>query len=65
AINDRILDAFHLSLTIHAVYYYLVKNFGNHAAYPNIIWSLKLQVAVNVIIILIVQSLYAYRVWLR
>ncbi|ESK92812.1 hypothetical protein Moror_9144 [Moniliophthora roreri MCA 2997] len=59
-----ILDTFHLSLTVHVVYHYLVKNFGNHAAYPKITWSLKLQVLVNVIIILIVQSLYAYRVWL-
>ncbi|KAK7026029.1 hypothetical protein VNI00_015746 [Paramarasmius palmivorus] len=59
-----ILDALHLALTVHVVYHYLVSNFGNHAEYPNIIWSLKLQVAVNVVIILIVQSLYAYRVWL-
>ncbi|KAF9264543.1 hypothetical protein L218DRAFT_925860 [Marasmius fiardii PR-910] len=59
-----VLDAIHLALTIHAVYFYLVQNFGHPEAFTNIVWSLKLQVSFNVTIILIVQSLYAYRVWL-
>ncbi|KAG7087621.1 hypothetical protein E1B28_013569 [Marasmius oreades] len=77
-----LLDATHLAITIHAVYFYLVQNFGHPEAFLNIVWSLKvhailyppayvvarvisqLQVSFNVVIILIVQSLYAYRVWL-
>jgi hypothetical protein len=32
------LDTFHLALTVHLVYHYLVKNFGNSAALINIVW---------------------------
>jgi hypothetical protein len=58
-----ILDTLHLGLTIHAVYHYLVSSFGNVAAQDVIVWSFKLQIAVNVVIVLLVQSLYALRVW--
>ncbi|KAK1215296.1 hypothetical protein PQX77_022087 [Marasmius sp. AFHP31] len=58
-----LIDAFHLALTIHAVYHYLVVNYGNLEALTHIVWSLKLQVSLNVVIILLVQSLYAHRVW--
>ncbi|KAF8994655.1 hypothetical protein BDQ17DRAFT_1285590 [Cyathus striatus] len=57
------LDTLHLALTIHAVYHYLVTSFGNAAAQLTIVWSFKLQIAVNVVIVLLVQSLYALRVW--
>ncbi|KAJ7056039.1 hypothetical protein C8F01DRAFT_1156627 [Mycena amicta] len=50
------LDTLHLALTISA--------FGNSPALAVVLWQVKLLVAINVIIILIVQSLYAYRVWL-
>ncbi|KAK0187538.1 hypothetical protein F5146DRAFT_1140954 [Armillaria mellea] len=58
-----ILDALHLSLTIHAIYHYTVDSFGDYAALGNIVWSYKLQILVNVIIIVFVQSLYAVRLW--
>ncbi|KAF8147697.1 hypothetical protein B0H34DRAFT_279842 [Crassisporium funariophilum] len=58
------LDAFHLALTIHAVYVYMVTGFGHLPGLLHIVWSIKLQVSVNVIIILMVHSLYAVRVWL-
>jgi len=57
------LDSLHLALTIHAVYHYLIDSFGNLAAEEVIFWSFKLQIAVNVVIVLVVQSLYALRVW--
>ncbi|KAL4262894.1 DUF6534 domain-containing protein [Pleurotus pulmonarius] len=57
------LDAFHLALTIQVVYHYLVESFGNFEAQEFIIWSFKLQIVINVVIIILVQSLYAARVW--
>jgi len=58
-----ILDIIHLSLTIAAVYHYLIDSFGSMAALQLVVWSFKLQIAVNVIIVLLVQTLYAVRVW--
>ncbi|KAG9221495.1 hypothetical protein CCMSSC00406_0009484 [Pleurotus cornucopiae] len=57
------LDAFHLALTIQVVYHYLVESFGDFQAQEVIIWSFKLQIVINVVIIILVQSLYAARVW--
>jgi hypothetical protein len=57
------LDSFHLALTIHLVHFYLVESFGNVFALASIVWSLKIQIAVNIVIILIVQSLYCIRIW--
>ncbi|KAK0445931.1 hypothetical protein EV421DRAFT_1902285 [Armillaria borealis] len=50
-----VLDAFHLSLTMHAIYHYTVDSFGDYAALGNVVWSFKLQILVNVIIIVFVQ----------
>ncbi|KAJ3511730.1 hypothetical protein NLJ89_g3930 [Agrocybe chaxingu] len=58
------LDALHLALTLHAVYTYAVKGFGDVLGLTRIVWSIKLQVSFNVVIVLIVHSLYALRVWL-
>jgi hypothetical protein len=58
------LDSFHLILCTHAIYTYIVTEFGNIAALTTICWSLRLQVAVNVVIVLMVHTLYAHRVWL-
>ncbi|TFK42305.1 hypothetical protein BDQ12DRAFT_719191 [Crucibulum laeve] len=57
------LDTFHLFLTIHAVYTYVVKGFGNTAGLVHILWSIQLQISVNVVMILMVHTLYALRVW--
>ncbi|KAF7342301.1 hypothetical protein MVEN_01818500 [Mycena venus] len=59
-----VLDATHLSLTIASSYHYAINGFGRVAVLDLIIWPIKLQIAINVVIILLVQSLYAYRVWL-
>ncbi|PBK84962.1 hypothetical protein ARMGADRAFT_1087867 [Armillaria gallica] len=70
-----VLDAFHLSLTIHVIYHYTVDSFGDYVALGNVVWSvrisvltagaipyifftprsLKLQILVNVVIIVFVQ----------
>ncbi|KAJ7156511.1 hypothetical protein C8R43DRAFT_1183878 [Mycena crocata] len=59
-----LLDATHLSLTIYSTYHYGVLGFGHFEGLGSISWAIKLQIAINVIIVLLVQSLYAYRVWL-
>ncbi|KAJ7352094.1 hypothetical protein DFH08DRAFT_857934 [Mycena albidolilacea] len=59
-----VLDATHLSLMIYSSYHYGVRGFGQYAGLNVVIWPVKLLVAINVVVILLVQSLYAYRVWL-
>lgn len=59
-----ILDALHLALVVQAVYVYTVAGFSNVGRLYEVVWSLKLQVGVNVIVVLIVHSLYAARVWI-
>ncbi|KAJ6458586.1 hypothetical protein C8R47DRAFT_148782 [Mycena vitilis] len=57
-----ILDTIHISLIIHASYHYGIRGFGQFAGLLVVVWCLA--IAINVVIILMVQSLYAYRVWL-
>ncbi|KII89435.1 hypothetical protein PLICRDRAFT_608002 [Plicaturopsis crispa FD-325 SS-3] len=57
------LDALHLSLTAQAVYHYLVTGFGDVPGLAVIAWTFKLQIAINVVIICTVQTLYLVRVW--
>ncbi|KAG2353172.1 hypothetical protein BDR07DRAFT_1434089 [Suillus spraguei] len=59
-----ILDALHLALIIHCVYYYLVINYTNPNALMEIVWSFKLQIIVDVFIILSAHLLYGYRIWI-
>ncbi|KAG2145833.1 hypothetical protein DEU56DRAFT_183417 [Suillus clintonianus] len=64
-----ILDALHLALVIHCVYYYLVINYANISALTHIIWSFKLcdtsqSRTSQVLIIYEVHLLYVYRIWI-
>ncbi|KAG1762606.1 hypothetical protein EDD22DRAFT_891152 [Suillus occidentalis] len=59
-----ILDALHLSLIVHCVYYYLVINYTNVGALTEIVWSFKLQIIIDVLIIYGVHMLYVYRIWI-
>ncbi|KAG2343287.1 hypothetical protein BDR05DRAFT_1059768 [Suillus weaverae] len=59
-----ILDALHLALIVHCVYYYLVINYTNVDALTEIVWSFKLQIIVDVLIIYGVHLLYVYRIWI-
>ncbi|KAG2117407.1 hypothetical protein BD769DRAFT_1641961 [Suillus cothurnatus] len=56
-------DALHLALTIHSVYYYLVTNYANFSVLTEIVWSLKLQLIINILIIPMVHLLYVHRIW--
>ncbi|KAF7329440.1 hypothetical protein MKEN_00206100 [Mycena kentingensis (nom. inval.)] len=58
-----ILDALHVALTISAAYRYTIKGFGDLLGLGLVLGEVKLLVAINVLITLLVQSLYAYRVW--
>ncbi|KAK0487955.1 hypothetical protein IW261DRAFT_1558999 [Armillaria novae-zelandiae] len=44
-----VLDAFHLSLTIHAIYHYTVDSFGNFAALGNVVWSFKVRATLGLV----------------
>ncbi|KAG2145836.1 hypothetical protein DEU56DRAFT_910117 [Suillus clintonianus] len=59
-----ILDALHLALIVHCMYYYLVTNFGNINALTEIVWSFKAQIVVDVLIVYAVHLLYLYRIWI-
>ncbi|KAG2088746.1 uncharacterized protein F5147DRAFT_43804 [Suillus discolor] len=59
-----ILDALHLILIGHCVYYYLVINYANVSALTEIVWSFKLQIVVEVFIVYGVHLLYVYRIWI-
>ncbi|KAG2113671.1 hypothetical protein BD769DRAFT_1673683 [Suillus cothurnatus] len=59
-----ILDALHLTLIIHYVYYYLVLNYTNVGALTEIVWSFKLQIIAEVFIIYGVHLMYVYRIWI-
>ncbi|KDQ32492.1 hypothetical protein PLEOSDRAFT_1095146 [Pleurotus ostreatus PC15] len=58
------LDTIHFILVVHGVYYYCVESFENPLKLLTLVWSMKLQIVINVVVILLVQGLYAYRVWL-
>ncbi|OAX40514.1 hypothetical protein K503DRAFT_768518 [Rhizopogon vinicolor AM-OR11-026] len=58
------LDALHLAMIIHSVYYYLVIDYANITIVTEIVWSFKLQALFDLVIILIVHLLYAYRIWI-
>ncbi|KIM90319.1 hypothetical protein PILCRDRAFT_812062 [Piloderma croceum F 1598] len=57
------LDALHLALISHAVYFYLVTNYGNPLELTKVIWSFHLQLVVDMATIVTVQALYAVRLW--
>ncbi|KAG6915483.1 hypothetical protein DXG01_011314 [Tephrocybe rancida] len=58
------LDTVHLAFVVHAVYTYIATGFGQFAGLEIMLWSVKAQIAINVIVVLMVQSLYSYRVWI-
>ncbi|KAK0457556.1 uncharacterized protein EV420DRAFT_502522 [Desarmillaria tabescens] len=59
-----VLDALHVILSTCALYYYLIDMHGTllGAVWDNT-WSMKLQLAINVSIVVYVQGLYAIRLW--
>lgn len=58
------LDALHLFLIVHCVYYYLVAHYADFNALTEIVWSFKVQIAIDVIIVYGVHLLYFHRIWI-
>ncbi|OAX32800.1 hypothetical protein K503DRAFT_869953 [Rhizopogon vinicolor AM-OR11-026] len=58
------LDALHLALITHCVYYYLVTNYANITVLAEIVWSFKLQIVIDVIIVYGVHVMYTCRIWI-
>ncbi|KAG2060554.1 hypothetical protein BDR06DRAFT_926334 [Suillus hirtellus] len=59
-----ILDALHLMLIGHCIYYYLVINYANVSALTEIVWSFKLQIIIEFVIVYGVHLMYVYRIWI-
>ncbi|KAG2140179.1 hypothetical protein DEU56DRAFT_297048 [Suillus clintonianus] len=59
-----IFDALHLASIIHCIYYYLISNPMLMGPLTKVIWSFKLQIAMNALIANSVHVLYVHRVWI-
>ncbi|KAK0457328.1 uncharacterized protein EV420DRAFT_520710 [Desarmillaria tabescens] len=57
-----IFDTLHVGLSTHALYFYLIKSFGNYPTLFTIVWSFPLQLLFNMLIATSVQALYAVRI---
>ncbi|PBK80359.1 hypothetical protein ARMGADRAFT_78731 [Armillaria gallica] len=58
-----VLDSLHVAFSTHAMYHYLVDSFGDPDGIYRIIWSFKLHILLNMVIIVGVQAVYAIRIW--
>ncbi|KAJ8584255.1 hypothetical protein M405DRAFT_866374 [Rhizopogon salebrosus TDB-379] len=58
------LDAFHLALVIHCIYYYLVTDYANFDALTEVVWSGKLQIVLAMFTVWVIHFMYAYRIWI-
>ncbi|KAG2355648.1 hypothetical protein BDR07DRAFT_1613545 [Suillus spraguei] len=56
-------DALHTALIVHCIYYYLVINYTDFDALVGIVWSFKLSIAIEFVLIYSVHLLYVYRIW--
>lgn len=56
-------DALHVALGTHALYHYLIDLFGKYTALDDVVWSFKLQILFNMVIIFGVQVIYTVRIW--
>ncbi|KAI8996243.1 hypothetical protein BD414DRAFT_408500 [Trametes punicea] len=57
------LDALHLALSAHFVYHYLVSNYANPDALSHIVWSFKLRIVIDALVVCSVHTLYTLRLW--
>ncbi|KAF9554084.1 hypothetical protein CPC08DRAFT_767000 [Agrocybe pediades] len=58
-----VMDTMHLIITTVVIYHYCINEFGNKLGLMSVVWSFKLQIVFNVIIVITVQSLYLLRIW--
>ncbi|KAG1717730.1 uncharacterized protein EDB91DRAFT_1259371 [Suillus paluster] len=59
------LDALHVALVNHIIYYYLIVNYANPLALPEIVWSFKVMMIIDTLIVYTVHLLYLQRIWIR
>ncbi|KAF8347224.1 hypothetical protein F5887DRAFT_1174848 [Amanita rubescens] len=52
-----------MAFTIIILWHYLIESFGDYLALLTTPWSVKVQNSVNVLAILVVQTLYTMRIW--
>ncbi|KAG2053468.1 hypothetical protein BDR06DRAFT_956527 [Suillus hirtellus] len=57
-----IFDALHLFLIVHCVYYYLVVHYADISILTEMVWSFKLQIVIDVVIVYGVHLLYFHRI---
>ncbi|KAI0673261.1 hypothetical protein C8Q78DRAFT_1077534 [Trametes maxima] len=57
------LDALHLALSAHFVYHYLVTDYARPDALSQIVWSYKLRIVVDALVVASVHTLYTSRLW--
>ncbi|KII84203.1 hypothetical protein PLICRDRAFT_374292 [Plicaturopsis crispa FD-325 SS-3] len=56
-----LLDGLHIAFAAHTMYFYLVQNFSSPLTLFHLVWSFNLQIAVNICVILSVQTFYSVR----
>ncbi|KAK0479632.1 hypothetical protein IW261DRAFT_1593614 [Armillaria novae-zelandiae] len=59
-----IVDTLYLIFCAHALYYYLIENFANPQALTTIVWSFKTDIMFLGLLILLVDIVYAVRIWM-
>ncbi|KAK0445287.1 uncharacterized protein EV420DRAFT_1648427 [Desarmillaria tabescens] len=59
----HILDTLHVVTSTYVLYFYLVESFGNWHSLFRTVWSFPLQLIFNLLIVVGVQALYAFRIW--
>lgn len=57
-----VIDTLHVSLMCHALYYYLVTNFGDPANLGTGTWSLFLSLGLNLCMAVLVQTYFTFRI---
>ncbi|KAF8335116.1 hypothetical protein F5887DRAFT_1285695 [Amanita rubescens] len=58
-----LLDSLHMAFVIAELWHYLIDLFGNYLILGVVTWAHKAQIAMMIVIVLLVQSLYTLRVW--
>ncbi|KAK0474945.1 hypothetical protein IW261DRAFT_1497928 [Armillaria novae-zelandiae] len=58
-----IFDALHVALSTHVIYHYLIDSFGDYDELFQVIWSFKLQLLVEMLVVVGVQGIYIIRIW--
>ncbi|KAI6100207.1 hypothetical protein F5141DRAFT_324538 [Pisolithus sp. B1] len=57
-----VLDTLHVSFMCHALYYYLITNYGVIASLEYMVWSFRVSALVNLLVILVVQSFFSHKI---